>query len=484
MEEWYRELVEHAPDAITVADETGLHVACNDAACRLFGYSRAELLRTRVIDLAAPAQLAVDPVRLDRLPSRGRFVKIRALRRKDGSVFTAEVNSARLPDGHAVAVIRELAGPELTAAHEEARRTTRHAERLEALGRMAGAVAHDFNNLLASILTEAELMLDEPDVPESLREGIGGIRDSVRGAGRLTDQLLAFSRHPTAPSQLVDLHALLEENRVALEKIAGRTRLTLSLDAEEPQVIVRPEQLVNVVSSVVTNAAEAAGDDGHVAIRTGREPGGAHGQVFLRIVDDGPGIPDDVLPHVFEPFFTTKARGRGTGLGLAMAYGVVTQAGGQITLRSRDGEGTTVEVRLPGAVRAPRPRTTPPVRREAADAILLVEDDDAVRRSTARVLTRAGFVVLVAASGEEALARFEEEPAIGLVLSDVIMPGMDGFQLVEELQRRAPRLRVLLMSGYTGDALDRFGRLPDDVQLLTKPFEIADLLARIRAALA
>ncbi|MFH1462941.1 MAG: ATP-binding protein [Pseudomonadota bacterium] len=355
------------------------------------------------------------------------------------------------------------------------------AQRLEAVGRLAGGVAHDFNNLLTVILSSADFALENKALPPAVQGEVEAILEAGQRAAALTRQLLAFSRRQVLHPEVLDLNSVVCGVENLLRRLLGEDiRIVVELSDQIELVEADPGQLEQVLVNLAVNARDAMPRGGSLHIGTSVGPGGG---VRLTVADTGCGMEPEVLARVFEPFFTTKEPGRGTGLGLSMAYGVVTQSGGEIEVQSAPGEGTTFTITLPGAARreAPPAAAAQPEVDRGKGTVLLAEDDAAVRALTARMLVRAGYYVLEAASGEEALAlvRAMEAP-IDLLLTDVVMPGMDG----PALAARLPELPVLFMSGYTEDAIERCGVFARDVPFLAKPFDMATLARMVGQVMA
>lgn len=359
----------------------------------------------------------------------------------------------------------------------------RAAERLESLGRMAGGVAHDFNNLLTVIRGHADLLTDEL---EALPDGaaldaladVQAIRAASDRGARLTGQLLAFARRePSAPSA-VDVAAYLQELLPMLRNLATEAiGVSLEVPSTPLWASTTPGVIDRVMLNLVANARDAMPDGhGHVWVSAGESEGGS---VVIEVRDDGGGMPPEVVARAFEPFYTTRQGG--TGLGLSTVYGLVTQRGGAIELASEPGRGTTFRIRLPGAeeVAPSAPVAQAPSQEPGATTrVILVEDEDAVRLTLLRALRHAGFVVTAYASGAEALAA---DPDGDVLVTDFVMPGMDGAAVARALQSRRPGLRVVIVSGYSEspDAID--GLLVEGGRFLAKPFEVSELIEIIRA---
>ncbi len=362
--------------------------------------------------------------------------------------------------------------------------------RLDAIGRLAGGVAHDFNNMLTAILVPAELALESlpPDSP--VRSDLEEIRDAGDRATELTRQLLAFSRQQVFQVDVVDFDLIVQEaSRIIRRLIPESIAVDVRLGSEGQRVKVDRSQVEQVIINLAVNARDAMPTGGELLIETamrevsaedadrhdGLEPGP---YVMLSVTDSGVGMDAETRERIFEPFFTTKARGHGTGLGLATVYGIVRQSGGDIWLYSEPGEGTVVKVHFPVAVDEARATVVAPVSvvPHGEETLLFAEDDAAIRRIGQRMLRRLGYEVLVASDGAEALvlARAHDGP-IHLLMSDVVMPGMSGVELYEQLQEERPGIPVLFLSGWTGEAVTRHRLLQGDVPFLQKPFTSAKL---------
>ncbi|WP_436533555.1 PAS domain S-box protein [Actinoplanes sp. HUAS TT8] len=413
------------------------------------------------------------------------------LRRRDGEVVWIEQRASAIPDdaGEVVAVegiLRDVT-ERMAAERERAvlEQQLRQSERLDSLGQLAGGIAHDFNNILAVISGYADMLTDELGEDHPGRPDAAGIKQAAaRGAG-LTRQLLMFSRSEPSQPELLDLNAVASDMLRLLGRTLGEDiELGTALIPGLPPVVIDRSKIEQVVMNAVLNARAAMPSGGRLTIGTSREHGSDGDLVCLAVTDTGTGMTPEVLARAFEPFFTTKGRGSGTGLGLATAYGVVTDAGGTISLESEPGHGTTLRVRLPaGAAGAPGVLPAAPVASaKAGDGrrILVVEDEEQVRDIVCRLLRKAGYQVFAAPHPAEALRLCREEALeFDVLLSDVIMPGMSGTQLYDELRRDRPWLPVLFMSGYTSGPAPGGKELPADAPLIRKPFEAQTLLNEV-----
>jgi len=370
-------------------------------------------------------------------------------------------------------------------------------QKMEAIGKLAGGIAHDFNNILTTILGFAELTLMEQKLNDTTQGYIYEIQKSSRRAASLTQQLLAFSRKQILRPQLEDLNSLIKDTKKMLgillpENIELNTNLSQILN----NVKVDPGQIVQVMMNLVINAKDSMNHGGRITIETANKnldkfackfhpeivPGN---YVMLAISDTGCGIDPQILPKVFEPFFTTKEIGKGTGLGLSTVYGIIKQSGGYIYSYSELNYGTTFKIYLPRALEKHCNGKEASGNRTALsgnERILLVEDDKSLRKIISKILIELGYKVYQSGSGEEALRLYNEhkDSGIDLLISDIIMPGMNGRELSEILLKGSPEMKILYISGYTDDIISYHGVLDDEVSFLAKPFSIFDIAFKIR----
>ncbi len=352
----------------------------------------------------------------------------------------------------------------------------REAQKMECVGRLAGGVAHDFNNLLTVIASAVEV-LDE-SLDDEGREVLDEVRQAVTRAGSLTRQLLAFSRHQIVEPRVLDLNALVADTEKLLRRLVGEDIAVETDLSEEPcHVCFDAGQLVQVLMNLAVNARDAMPGGGTLTFSTHVSDAGP----VLSVKDTGTGMSAEVLSRIFEPFFTTKGVGEGTGLGLAVIRGIVDQAGGSIDVDTAPGAGATFHISLPCAAReAPRPAPRPRRARLFESAhVLVVEDDASVRKLTARILREHGFSVETAADGEEAMRVLALQQPVDLLVTDVVMPGINGRELADAARRVRGGLGVLYVSGYTDDEVLRRGVVHHEVDLLQKPFSREELVARV-----
>ena len=366
------------------------------------------------------------------------------------------------------------------------------AQKLEAVGRLAGGVAHDFNNMLGVISAYAELLREDPGLPASSGKRVDEIMNATQRANALTRQLLAFSRKQVINPTILDLNAVISGVKDMMQRLVGEDiRVTTTLADGLPSIKADGGQLEQVLLNFAANSRDAMPKGGKFELRTTLQTAPSQAQmphgdcVCLEVSDTGEGIPPEVMQHVFEPFFTTKAAGKGTGLGLASAYGVIEQAQGMITVDSKLGIGTTFRVYLP-AVAAPVVETAKPQPKPAATrsaTVLLVEDEPSLREVLTEFIRSAGMQVTTVATGQEALAHIDRDEHLDVLLTDLVMPGMDGRTLAHAVRKKRPDLHIIYMSGHTDDTLMRKELLAEGLCYLQKPFSRADLISTLNEVL-
>jgi signal transduction histidine kinase len=386
-------------------------------------------------------------------------------------------------------------------AEEQLRRSEeqfRHAQKMEAVGRLAGGVAHDFNNLLTIISGYSDFVLLRTAPDDPMREYVGEIRKAGERAVTLTRQLLAFSRQTVLEPRVLDVNAVVSDVEKMLERLIGEDiTLIPVLNPSISRVRVDPGQLEQVLLNLVVNARDAMPQGGTLTIETsnaeltrehcnGRVDVVPGNYVMIAVTDTGCGITGDVLDRIFEPFFTTKGPGTGTGLGLSTVYGIIKQSEGHVGVSSSVGVGTTFRVYLPAVTAGPDVAREPEggLVGYGTETILLAEDEAEVRRIAKLALEAHGYTVIEAADGQEAIAAAHRHGCpVDLLVTDVVMPHMSGRQLAEVLRERQPGLKVLFMSGYTDDAVVRHGLLHAEVAFLQKPFSPFTLTGKVRELL-
>jgi hypothetical protein len=444
-------------------------------------------------------------------------------RRKDGSLINVSLTISSITDTGGVMVGASTIARDITerldaqaererlvalAEREQASARLERSQRLESLGQLAGGVAHDFNNLLGIIIGYAGMVLKrvgkiQDEIAASQFDGLssdlGQIADAGRRAAALTQQLLAFARQDTVTPAVIDINATITEMLELLRRTLGpHIELTATLDADVDRVLIDPGQLSQVLINLAVNSREAMTTGGRLEIQTTRArfdsdrtlshgvlPAGSY--VRIRVSDNGAGMKPEVVAHAVEPFFTTREVGEGTGLGLATVYGIATHAGGQIEIYSEPGHGTTVAVLLP-ATDAPITDSAAPPGDVASPTttrtVLIVDDEPALGDVTAHIVAEAGYAVLVARNGADALSLAQPaDQSIDLLLTDVVMPGLPGQELADQMRTSRPGLRVVFMSGFARPFLPGGGQSLRG-RLLQKPFTDTELLATIAQALS
>ena len=470
--------------------------------CALLGLQERHLLGTAIGALLHPDDVAVERAERERL-LRGetRTVDLETRwERYGGEPLWMYLNASIVQDadGHPLYLLVYLRDITERKSLED---QLRQAQKMEAVGQLAGGIAHDFNNLLTAILGSTELLLAGTTAADPRRDDLQEISRAAHRAAGLVRQLLAFSRKQVMQPRVVNLNAIVQEMGGLLRRVVGeRIALRLDLDPSLGHITADPGQIEQVIANLGVNARDAMPDGGTLTIATanvtgpgvgsaddGLPPGGP--LVALTVSDTGTGMDEHVLAHLFEPFFTTKKLGRGTGLGLATVYGIVRQSGGQIQVASRPREGSTFTVYFPRTEPMARPAfpLSPPAEPVpgGSETVLVVEDEEAVRHLVCRALRAKGYRVLEAPHAEAALvvASATVEP-IDLLLTDMVMPGLGGPALAARLAGDRPALRVLFMTGYAPEAVDRRGHLVDAGGLLEKPFTADQLARKVREVLA
>jgi PAS domain S-box-containing protein len=496
----WRALILNGEDAILVVDPTGAVGYASPNAERVLGLP-AGGLGDSVLSALPPGLRPAMLVLLEATQREPGRPRVQELQLTDGGAprFLEVVATNLLADPAISGIVLNLRDLTERRAMEEALRQSQeqllHAQKMEALGRLAGGIAHDFNNLMMAISGYTELVLQDPSISPTSRDDVAQIRRAVFRAAELTQQILAYSRRQMLQPVPVSLNLLLGEASGMLRRLMPENiELRLALDPKLPDVLVDPGHMLQVVMNLALNARDAMPNGGTLGIRTtaaGEPPSadgnGAGRHAQLVVSDSGTGIDPKVLPLIFDPFFTTKPQGEGSGLGLSTVYGIVKQSGGQIDVQSEIERGTTFTITLPAAPSTPAREgavevTGPP--RSGGEVILVVEDDDQVRTVVSKGLPRLGYEVLVVRNAEEALALVEKHPGrIDLLLTDVVMPGLSGPQLADRLTARRPETRVVFMSGYPEAQDPALGFSLNGRSYLQKPFALADLAEKIRLAL-
>jgi PAS domain S-box-containing protein len=486
-------LLHNIPDLAWLKDERGAYSAVNEALARFLGRSRRSFVGHTDREFF-PEEMATRFEESDRQAvERGASVQIlQEVKGESGETRYFETTKTPIRDERGlpsgtVGIARDVT--ERRRLEEQLLQS----RKMEAIGRLAGGVAHDFNNLLTTILGYGGMLLDQLGPDDPLRPDVEEIQRAGERAASLTQQLLAFSRKQVFEPSVLDLNAVVSEaTRMLRRLIREDVQLLTSLEPDLGAVRADRSQLEQVLINLAVNARDAMPRGGELRIQTrnverpaGAVPSGA--AVLLSVADTGAGIDAETRRRLFEPFFTTKERGKGTGLGLATVYGIVAQSGGEIWVESEPGRGTTFHVALPRVtepVSPAGPRARPESPLGGSETLLLVEDEEAVRRLVSRRLESLGYAVLSAGNAEEAVGLWQaHRDRVRLLVTDVIMPGRSGPQLAVQLVASAPELKVIYVSGYTDSSIVEGGVLAAGTEFLQKPFEADALARRIREVL-
>src|SRR5215470_17339449 len=497
-ESMFRLLFSHTPLPTWVFDtETGKFLEVNDAAVAQYGFSEEEFKRMTVFDIRpASERTSIDDIW--RHPSIGAFHRGQWRHQaKDGRIFKVELVAHELE--YAGRRVRLVVAQDISE-RQQLEEQLRQAQKMEAVGRLAGGVAHDFNNLLMVIKGHTELLLGSLHQGDPARRKIEQIEKSADRATGLTRQLLAFSRMQVLQPRSINLNSIVEEMGRLIPRLIGEdVELAIHTSSDLGTIRADASQMEQIIMNLAVNARDAMPKGGKLIIETSNaELDGTYKfshpvvrpgrYVLLAVSDTGIGMDAETQAHIFEPFFTTKEQGKGTGLGLSTVYGVVKQSGGFIWVYSEVGKGATFKIYLP-RVEEPvedashHPTTTTQVMR-GTETILLAEDEQDVREVAREFLESAGYKVLLAANGQEALEQAAEfSGSIDLLLSDMIMPGMTGKELVRRLRQDRPGFGVIYMSGYSEQAAAEATRTDPSATVLTKPFSRGALLRTVREIL-
>jgi len=495
-----RQVIDLSPNFIFAKDRDGRFTLANEAVAQIYGTTVEELVGKTDADFNPNVEevesfrqhdLEVMDSLQEKLVSEEVITDAKGAKRWLQTVKRPIVG----PDGLAQQVLG--VSTDITD-HKRMEDQLRQALRLEAVGRLAGGIAHDFNNLLTVIMGCSDILIRRfgPDDPS--RDKVEQIYKSGERAAALTRQLLAFSRKQVLQSKVIDLNVIVSDMGAMLRRLIGEDIGLVTVVTEGlGSVKADPGQIEQVLVNLAVNARDAMLEGGRLTIETANvELDEAYAQdhagfrpgryVMLAVTDTGRGMDAEVQEHMFEPFFTTKEPGKGTGLGLATVYGIVTQSGGYIWVYSEPGHGTTFKIYLPRVDESSPAAHAEQVARvpKGTETILVVEDEEALREITREILTGQGYTVIEAPSGAAALKLAEQHTGpIHLLLTDVVMPGMSGRELAQNLAARQPAMKLLFMSGYTDDAIVRHGVLEEGTAFIQKPFTLASLTTRVRDVL-
>ena len=495
--------VNHSRDSIFWLDSETRLVYVNDAACRSLGYSREELLSMTISDIDPDFPPEAWPPQLEKLRKYGSVTRESRHRTRDGRIFPVEVTGNYVcfegKEG-SFAFARNITDrKQAEAEREKLQEQLIQAQKMDSIGRLAGGVAHDFNNMLGAIIGYVELGLANSSDNPGMHGYLKQIQAAALRSADLTRQLLAFARKQPISPKALDLNVTAAGMLKMVQRLIGED---IELDFRPAkglwQVNLDPSQLDQILMNLCVNAGDAISGIGRISIRTGNEnftendllniPGSIPGDyVMVEVADNGCGMSEDTLSHLFEPFFTTKEVGKGTGLGLATVYGIVQQNRGFIKVESTLSCGTRFKIYLPrhrGMLSDTENKEIETPAEQGHETILLVEDEPILLDMTKEMLELNGYQVLIALNPDEALQiAGDHADEIHLVMTDVVMPGMNGYDLAEKLMSLYPSLKCLFMSGYTASVIARHGALDEPVHFIQKPFSMNDLIAKVRQVL-
>jgi two-component system, cell cycle sensor histidine kinase and response regulator CckA len=488
---------EGTTDAIFVKDLQCRYLMINAAGARLLGRTAKDVVGKLDTELFSP-ETGRQMMETDRAIMRSGQVQVQEEIGTAAGVTRTYFSTKGPYHDHNGKVIGLIGISRDITERQKFEKHLRQAQKLEAIGNLAGGIAHDFNNLLTVIRGYCSMLQERPQKDESIVRPIQQIDDAASRAASLTSQLLAFSRRQVLQPRVLNLNDIVQDMQTLLNRLIGENiSLLAALDPNLSSVKADQSQMEQVIMNLVVNARDAMPEGGKLTIETanvvdGENTAKEHGvaalgpAVLLAISDNGHGMDRETLAHIFEPFFTTKELGKGTGLGLSTVYGIIKQSGGYIWAYSEPERGTSFKIYLPRVMEraVPLKFAPPATRTEGTETILLVEDDDTLRELACMILRESGYSVLTAKTPEVALQISSSDgDSIHLLLTDVIMHGMNGRQLAQRISSRRPGIRVLFMSGYTANAIVHQGVLDSGTDYLPKPFTADALRARVRQVL-
>ena len=491
----FQAIIENAADVVSIIDFDGVRRYVSPAVTQILGFKPQDLIGRSFLEIVHPDDMLAARVLMSEVAGQtgnSGSDEIR-LRHADGSWRTLHVTAKNLHDVRGVeAIVVNTRDITLQKALET---ELRQSQRMETVGQLAGGVAHDFNNLLTAINGRTDFLAEADNLDESQREDVEEIRRAAQRAASLTRQLLAFSRKQVLTPRVIDLNAVVRAMEPMLRRLIGED-IAIQIVQQESigHITADSGQLEQILLNLCLNSRDAMPDGGVLKIETANvRPDSpdvpatgfdANSLVLLCVTDTGQGMDDHTKERIFEPFFTTKPEGKGTGLGLSTVYGIVRQSGATITVESAPGRGTTFRIYFPRTDAELTPSDESPVRLSGSERLLLVEDDRAVRELVERILRERGYKVTAAADGKEALRAFVAAPdQIDMVVTDLIMPGMSGRELVQAVSQIRPDLKALYVSGYTEDEIIRRGLHDPQIALLHKPFTADVLAEKVRLTL-
>jgi two-component system cell cycle sensor histidine kinase/response regulator CckA len=499
-EERYRDLFENANDIMYTLDLEGDFTSVNKKGGQLTGYEQRDFFSLKILDIIAPdyrglAQNRISEILTDASATTVYEIEIVC---KDGTRLPVEISSRAINEAGRSVGVQSIARD--ISERKRLEDQLRQSQKMESIGRLAGGIAHDFNNLLTAIIGYSQLVRYRLASEDPLRTDIEEIEKAGKRAAELTHQLLAFSRKQILQPKILDLNNVISNIEKMLRRLIGEDiEFRTELAADLGQVKVDPGQIDQIIMNLAVNARDAMPQTGKLTVETENvELDESYAQnhlsvnpgryVMLAVSDTGIGMDKETQARIFEPFFTTKESGKGTGLGLATVYGIVKQSGGHIWVYSEKGQGTTFKIYLPRIEESTEAEEKPASSRETftgTETILLVEDDEMVRQLTHQILELSGYIVLEASNPAEALRLHEAyKDPIHLMITDIVMPGMSGRELAQQLAQKGHQVKVLFISGYTDNAIVHHGILDEGTHFLQKPFTPDSLTRKIREILS
>ncbi len=497
----YRTILQTALDGFCVIDLEGHFIDVNESFCAMTGYSRDELLEMKLHDVELQEKEEETLRHIKKVVEYGSDRFETRHRGKDGQIIELDISVNFIPgEGRLFVFLRDITGRNMSQnKQKKLQEQLSQAQKLESVGRLAGGVAHDFNNILGIILSCVELSLEQVTCKDPVFDNLVRIRNAVERSANLVRQLLAFARKQIITPVVLNLNDTVEDMLKMLRRLIGEDiDLMWKPSSGLNQVKVDPSQIDQILANLIVNARDAIDGVGRVTVGTGNavfdtvycseHPGFMPGEyVMLSVSDNGCGMDSETLANIFEPFFTTKRAGKGTGLGLATVYGIVRQNNGFITVHSEPSVGSTFNIYLPrytDKIALNQEKEQAEIIAKGTETVMLVEDEPLLLEGAKGIVKKLGYTVLSAITPFEAISLAEKyDGKIHLLITDVIMPEMNGRELAERLMSLYPDLRCLFMSGYTADVIAHHGILDKGVHFIQKPFSRKDLAKSVRKAL-
>jgi PAS domain S-box-containing protein len=492
-EQWHRSLFENATDGVIVLDRNGIILNANDTACKMHGFPREALIGTHIRLLEDEVNREQTAERMRRLLDGESLVFETRHNKRDGSQINLEISSKAIIIGNEPFIqsfYRDVT--EKKRLHEHLFQS----QKMESIGVLAGGIAHDFNNVLTAILGHAGIIRKSTSLDERSTRSLGVIEDASRRAGRLISKLLGFARKSKFELAPLNLNDVVYDTVKLLEQVIDkRVNLSVELDNRLPMIQGDVNQMEQIIMNFVVNARDAMPNGGRIVIKTRPRtvvkgspdvplyvPPGEY--VELSVSDTGTGIPEEIVQKIFEPFFTTKEPGKGTGLGLSMVYGAVREHQGYLAVQSTLGSGSMFTVYLPASCAGVQPvKQEPETSRKGKETLLIVDDEEEILESMKEALETQGYKVFATSDSSVALDVYKKiHAATSLIITDIVMPRMDGKELIQEIKKIAPAVKILALSGYT-KYIAEMDQIKDIDGFLQKPFESYYLLAVVRRIL-